>query len=227
MREQLELILNLREEISNMITEKEKLKTEYDNLSNEFITISDSIQNMQKDLNDGNNEYNNTVFDSSFKITKYFGWTVGIILFLFVLISEGFAEPLLLGLLGFVSALTGVMTSYLLSIILCSTNKFVLYMIKKYSNVKEIYYRVNQLEKDISLSEKNVEVIKKNLEKAKLNYNNKDQELNIKISELSKLEDAFFNRLIGANIGSYNLDENIECTACKSRLLTPNDGLKK
>ena len=41
--------------------------------------------------------------------------------------------------------------------------------------------------------------------------------------ELLKLEDAFFNRLIGANISSYNLDENIECKTCKRRLLTPKD----
>ena len=227
MREQLQFILNLREDIKNMNTKKEKLKTEYDNLNTEFVTISDSIEVMKKDSKDVNNEYKNTIFNNSFKITKYFGWSVGIVLFVGSLISEGFTVPLLLGIFGCVSSLTGVMSSYALSTILCSTNKFVSYMIKNDSNVKKLYDRINQLDKDICLNEKNIIDIKRKLLVAESNYTSKENELNIKINELLKLEDAFFNRLIGANIGSYNLDENIECKTCKRRLLTPNDGVKK
>lgn len=207
MGEKLKLIQVLREEVSELIKDRDITKKEYDDVENLFDKTFYSMQDGSKELENLQLCFKNA---KDTKILKFIGplsTTVATITFFLLkfLTSCQLSDILLVE--GLILTFTSVIPICLASTIF--DNIIEKYLVKKYPNIEKMYDKVNSLTNDISLKEQQFMEMRRKKEVLTSNLKITEDKLSRKKEELYYLEEDYFNNLVGKEI---NMEDSRETT---------------
>ena len=197
MEEQLKLILVLREEINELISDRDITNKEYNDLVELFYKIFDSMQNESKQLENLQLRFRNAKDSKIIKCTGMISCTIMAITFFLlktltkcqlydIVLVEGFT-------LTFTSAIPICLASTIFDSIIEK------HLVKKYPNIEKLYSKVNSLNKDVNLKEQELAEIRSKKEVLDATIKGIENKLARKKEELYSLEEEYFNSFSGKN----------------------------
>lgn len=198
MEELLKLIQILREEVSELIKNRDITKKEYDDIVKLFNDTFDSMQEENKELENLQGLFRRA---KDTKILKFNGIISGVIMtstfFLLKFLTNCQVSDIL-----FIEAMIYAFTPWTTSILAITLFDSVIqkYLVKRYPNIKEMYDRVNALTNDIGLKEQYFKKISSRKEVLNSILKSTEDKLSRKKEELGHLEDVYFDSLTNKNI---------------------------
>lgn len=195
MEEQLKLILNIRDEINELIKLRDEQEEKYNNIETSIDDTFNSIQNMNKKLEKLKEQFENAKNNKIFKFSIPSGIGAAIITFIIFAIYGDFPDGLFnIILSGVCSFVSGTAVSCVPVMIL---NMFDSFFIKRYSDIKQLNDKINNLNNSIMLSERNFEKMKVDRDSLYTTLKFKEEQLEMKREELYRVEEEYFNSLVG------------------------------
>lgn len=193
MEEQLELIQRLRLEVNNLISYKNKNKQAYDTADDVVLSTFNYIQYLYVELEKNKVNFDNLKFIKTFRFSIFIGISIATSIFLPTVVNS--FNQIFIKVLG--SVIFGAIGFLLTSTFLSSSRIVNNFLIKKYSEIRDSYNKVNNLEIAIRIGERHFEKLKKNRDNLKITLKALEEQLDRKKEELDSVEEEYFDSLVG------------------------------
>ena len=223
MEEQLRIIQDLRRQIDEINKIKIADENRYNEMCSSINESLSNIQNMNKSLKESKEQFDAAKGAKIFKYSIPCGVGASIITFVLLIIFEDFSNIFInIFLSGVCSIVIGSVVSCVPVMFL---NMFDNFFIKRFPDIKDKCYEIQNIENSIMLTERNFNKMKKNRDILYASLKSDEEILKSKLMELYDATEYYFSHLDDKDACNYDniMTDTTEASYGKKKIRTPQD----